>query len=75
MDLFSDNARRNPYPLYAQLRAAQPVFHEPRSGLWMVFDYAGVRQMLTDIDSFSSRHGPGLDDLPGPAAAHEAARH
>ena len=58
MDLFSDDARRNPYPAYAQLRAAQPVLHEPRSGLWMVFDYAGVRRMLTDFDSFSSRHGP-----------------
>jgi cytochrome P450 len=58
MDLFSDDARRNPYPLYAQLRATRPVLHEPRSGLWMVFDYAGVRRMLTDVDSFSSRHGP-----------------
>jgi cytochrome P450 len=58
MDLFSDDARRNPYPAYGQLRAAQPVFHEPRSGLWMVFDYAGVHRMLTDFDSFSSRNGP-----------------
>jgi cytochrome P450 len=58
MDLFSDDARHNPYPIYAQLRAAAPVFHEPQSGLWMVFDYAGVRRALTEHETFSSRHGP-----------------
>ena len=58
MDLFSDDARRNPYPLYAQLRATRPVLQEPRSGLWMAFDYASVWRLLTDHETFSSRHGP-----------------
>ncbi len=60
MDLFSDDMRRNPYPAYEQMRGAAPVFHEPRSGLWMAFDYDGVKQVLTDHDAFSSnvRHGP-----------------
>jgi cytochrome P450 len=58
MDLFSDDLRRNPYPAYAQLRAASPLFREPQSGLWMVLDYDGVRRVLSEHASFSSHHGP-----------------
>ncbi len=49
--------RRNPYPLYAQMRAASPVFCNPDTGLWMVFDYEGAKQVLNDHDTFSSRTG------------------
>ncbi len=54
MNLFSDEMRRNPYPAYDQMRSASPVFHDPRSGLWMIFDYDGVKQALNDQDAFSS---------------------
>ncbi|HEY7118830.1 MAG TPA: cytochrome P450 [Tepidisphaeraceae bacterium] len=57
-NLFSDEARRNPYPIYAHLREHSPVLREPHSGLWMVFDYAGVNRVLTDHETFSSRYGP-----------------
>ena len=57
-DLFSDEMRRNPYPVYDQLRSRSPVYHDPASGLWMIFDYDGVRRVLSDADTFSSRHGP-----------------
>ena len=39
MDLVTDAGRRNPDPAYAHLRATATLFREPRSGLWMVFDY------------------------------------
>src|SRR5438046_3104345 len=58
MDIFSDDNRRNPYPLYDQIRSASPLMRHPQSGLWMVFDYEGVNQVLTDHETFSSRHGP-----------------
>jgi cytochrome P450 len=58
MDLFSDDARRNPYPAYDQIRSVSPVFREPQSGLWMIFDYEGVRRALGDHEAFSSRYGP-----------------
>ena len=58
MPLFSDDARRNPYPFYAQLRAASPLLHDPQSGLWMIFDYIGVHRVLNDHETFSSKHGP-----------------
>src|SRR5262245_47078393 len=54
MDLFSDEARRDPYPLYDQLRSASPVLHVPALGFWMIFDYEGVRRALSDHEVFSS---------------------
>jgi cytochrome P450 len=56
--LFSDEMRRDPYPFYRQLRSASPVFHDPASGLWMIFDYDGVKWALADVESFSSKYGP-----------------
>lgn len=56
--LFSDDVRRNPYAEYARLRTEAPLFKDPGSGLWMVFDYAGVKRILTDYETFSSKHGP-----------------
>lgn len=58
LDLFSPEIRRNPYALYDQLRAATPVLHVAQAGLWMIFDYEGVKRVLTDHDSFSSKRGP-----------------
>ncbi|HUR47833.1 MAG TPA: cytochrome P450 [Candidatus Saccharimonadales bacterium] len=55
-DIFSDEMRRNPYPLYAQLRSSSPVFHiPPPFDAWAVFDYDGVKRVLSDHEVFSSR--------------------
>src|SRR5438552_3443728 len=58
MNLFSDEMRRNPYPLYDQLRSRSPVLYEPQSGHWMIFDYESVKRALNDHEFFSSRYGP-----------------
>jgi cytochrome P450 len=58
MDLFSDDMRRNPFPVYDQLRGASPILHDPRSDLWMIFDYAGVKQVFENHEAFSSRAAP-----------------
>jgi cytochrome P450 len=58
MDLFSETARRDPYPFYARLRADQPVLHVAGNGLWLVTRYASVRRVLTDHEAFSSRVSP-----------------
>ncbi len=57
MTFFTEAIRRNPYPAYAQMRGASPVFHDPGTDLWMVFDYDGARRVLNDHDTFSSRCG------------------
>jgi len=56
LDFFSDDARRNPFPLYEQARRLSPLIHVPPPfDGWLVFDYASVRQALTDHAAFSSR--------------------
>jgi cytochrome P450 len=55
LDLFSDDMRRNPYPAYDLLRSASPVLHVPQFHAWLVFDYEGVRRVLSDHEAFSSQ--------------------
>src|SRR5512142_382491 len=52
--LFSDEMRRDPFRLYAQLREASPAFQVPGGEVWMLFDYASVKRALTDAAAFSS---------------------
>jgi cytochrome P450 len=58
MHLFSEEMRRNPYPFYAQLRAASPLLHVPGADLWAVLDYEGVKRALHDHESFSNDVAP-----------------
>jgi cytochrome P450 len=55
-DIFSDEVRRNPYPLYDQMRRQTPLLYVPPPfNGWLIFDYEGVRRALNDNASFSSR--------------------
>jgi cytochrome P450 len=54
MDMFTDEMRRNPYPLYDELRSNAPVFQVPGTEMWMLFDYESVKRALTDHEAFSS---------------------
>jgi cytochrome P450 len=58
LNLHSDETRRNPYPLYDQLRSTAPVCRDPRSDFWMIFDYESVKRALNDPTVFSSRAAP-----------------
>jgi cytochrome P450 len=56
IDLFAPEIRRNPWPVYDQLRAESPVLRVPPPfDGWMVFDYETVKWIMTDHASFSSR--------------------
>jgi cytochrome P450 len=60
MDIFSDEVRRNPYPVYQQLRTASPLLRVPPPfNGWMVFDYESAKWVLNDAETFSSK-------VPGP---------
>src|SRR5215831_8010585 len=55
-DFFSDHIRRDPYALYAQMRNHSPLFHVPPPfDAWLVFDYEGVKRILSEQALFSSR--------------------
>src|SRR3954467_9816041 len=56
MDIFSDDIRRNPYPMYAQIRSLSPVFKiPPPFDAWGIFDFDNVKRILSDPQTFSSR--------------------
>src|SRR3954470_4160817 len=56
MDFFSTDLRRNPYPIYSQIRALSPVFKiPPPFDAWGIFDFDGVKRVLSDQENFSSR--------------------
>ena len=71
VEVFSDEVRRDPFPLYAQLRQASPLFRVPPPfDAWMVLDYDGVKRVLGDAGAFSSRvpapkHWFIFSDAPG----------
>src|SRR5712691_8744229 len=54
MNFFTDEMRRNPYPVYDQMRRGSPLLRVPGSDLWMILDYDGVKRALNDHDAFSS---------------------
>ncbi len=54
LDLSSPDFRRNPFPAYDTARVAAPVLLDARTGFWLLFDFASVRQALTEHESFSS---------------------
>src|SRR3954463_14761038 len=54
MDLLSDALRRDPFPVYDQLRASAPVLRDPRSGLWMILDYESAKRALSDPETYCS---------------------
>jgi cytochrome P450 len=55
MGLFSEEMRRNPYPLYETMRNTSAVYYVPPFDAWMLFDYDTVKWALNDHDAFSSQ--------------------
>lgn len=63
IDLFSDEALHDPYPLYQQLRDLGPAAHLDRYGVYFLGRYAQVREALRDWQTYSSAKGAGLNDI------------
>jgi cytochrome P450 len=56
LNLFSEEMRRDPFPVYEQMRKAAPVFRAPPPfSMWMVFDHEGVKRVISEHEVFSSR--------------------
>lgn len=53
-EFFSDEMRREPYPVYDQIRNAGVLHVPPPFNAWLVLDYAGVKQVFADHDTFRS---------------------
>lgn len=61
VDLFSDEARIDPYPVYRRLRDAGPVVHLSRQGTFALSRYDDVRAALMDWETFSSARSVFVD--------------
>lgn len=81
IDLFTDTALEDPYPLYAALRAMGPAVYLTRHQAWAVTGYDDVRAALNDPETFSSVDGIALTDeanrtiLAGTVLASDGAEH
>lgn len=73
--LFSPETRRDPYPWYAHMRAAAPVFRDPDTDSWLIFDYASVRAAMHDPETFSSRVIPPGGGSPDWLVFNDPPRH
>ncbi|MFG3258248.1 cytochrome P450 [Streptomyces sp. NPDC048172] len=61
IDLYTPEARTDPYALYEELRALGPVVHLSRYDLYALPRYQEVRAALTDWRTFSSARGVFVD--------------
>jgi cytochrome P450 len=48
LSLFTNDVRRNPFPLYERLRREAPAIRDLHTGAWIVLDYDGVKRVLND---------------------------
>jgi len=60
LDPFSPEFRADPFPRYAELRAAGPIVWLERYGIWAVSQFEPVRAVLNDWQNFSNAGGGGL---------------
>jgi cytochrome P450 len=61
IDLFTDDALGDPYPLLRELRKIGPVVKLPKYGFSALTRYDAVREALDDWNVFSSASGVGLN--------------
>jgi len=70
IDLFSDTALEDPFPLYKALRDIGSAAYLTRHDVWFLGRHAQVREALSDWQSFSSARGVGLNPIINEAWAN-----
>jgi cytochrome P450 len=68
-DLYSAQIDADPFPYYAQLRAAHPCYWSDRNDTWILSRYQDVARAAQDWSTYSSIKGNMIDELPGRAGA------
>jgi cytochrome P450 len=69
-DPFHDPYLADPYPFFAQARAATPVFYSPDLGYWVVTRYHDIRHILQTPRVFSAANTLAPLQAICPAAGH-----
>src|SRR5574339_645961 len=63
IDLYTDDAIRDPHPLYRAVRDRAPAVWLPAHGVWAIGRYADVRAALRADSVLVSGRGVALNDL------------
>src|SRR5262245_35796519 len=63
-DLHDPAVIADPYPTYARMRQADPVWHNPASGSWVVTRYADVLKVLLAAEASNHRVDELLARVP-----------
>jgi cytochrome P450 len=63
-DPYDRHIQADPYPVYARLRAEDPVHHEPDLGVWTVSRFADVLRVAHDPRTFTSTKGITIGGSP-----------
>jgi cytochrome P450 len=59
----------DPFPAYKRLRDEFPCFWSPQLKMWVLSRYADINAALLDWQTYSSRQGNLVDELPGRAGS------
>lgn len=62
-DLFSQEALKNPFPIYKQIRDIGPVIYVPQHDFYAIGRYADVKAALRSADVLISGKGVGLNPI------------
>jgi cytochrome P450 len=60
VDLWSNEILVDPYPTYARLRAAGPVWYDPEREVYVLTRYDEIRSAVQDWETFTSAQGVGV---------------
>ncbi|MEL7027907.1 MAG: hypothetical protein AAGL49_01575, partial [Pseudomonadota bacterium] len=71
-DLFSEEALRNPFPLYKRLRDLGPVAYLPEHDVYTISRYADVKNALRSANILISGKGVGLNPIINAPAGENA---
>ena len=69
-DLNSTEFLRNPYPVYDQLRANDPIHWSAENGYWLFTRYADIVSQVQNVQLSSNRTGAHQSRMPPEAKAH-----
>ena len=72
VELFSDEAIANPYPLYEQIRNAGPVVWLDRYDMWAISRFDDVRATLRADSTLLSGQGVAMNDLLNGTGVHNS---
>ncbi|MEM9037249.1 MAG: cytochrome P450 [Actinomycetota bacterium] len=74
LDVFDPAFIRCPFAAYHRAReTGASVYVSEGKGFWLVTDHAQVREVVGDVETFSSRSGPLAATTPSPAARQRMA--